>query len=149
MALCPSITNPSTGTFSTGTNPQAVADHNVFQWHIAFFAIFTDNARCFENKSHQSANRGSDMHAGAQLQDLPQQNYYDNHHRTVEIRFDRIPHRLKILKKNSQGDRRQDAIHIRGPHTQGDQYKHVGTNADPNQEPPKLALESVAIYSTT
>ena len=123
-ALLPSSTSPSTGMLSPGTDAQLVADLHKFERNVFVRgAVLYPPGRLWR-QFEQGADRAARLGAGAQFENLAQQNKHGNDRGRLEIDRNRA-HFPETRREEIRRERRDQAVDIRRPCSQRDQAEHV------------------------
>jgi hypothetical protein len=125
----PSVTMPSTGTFSprdllAGAHAQDVADHDFIERDVLFGAI-VHAPRDFRRKTDQRADRTRGLRARAQLQHLAEQHQHGDDRGRFEIGRNRARVPPKRAGENAGRERCDDAVEVRDAGAHRDQGEHV------------------------
>ena len=119
MALTPSNTTPSPGTFSARAHPQAVAWLDLVEGHILFTAVVAEATRHFRCQAEQGLDGTTRLAARPQFEDLPRRarvvmtaaasKYTATAHRGYgrsgeDIRHERCNHAIDVGSPSANGD---------------------------------------------
>ena len=83
--LAPSMTTPSTGTFSPGRTRRTIFNDDVLERNVTFLAAFVDAVRNLRRQAQERSDRARRLRPRPELEDLPKKNERDDHGRGLEI----------------------------------------------------------------
>ncbi len=121
----PSITSPSTGTFSPGRTRRRSPTMTTSSETSSSVPSGRQAPRGLWREVEQGADRARGLLAGAQLEHLPEQDQHGDHRGRFEIDRDRAITAAKRRREQVRKEDRHDAVEPRDADAHRDQREHV------------------------